>query len=1229
MKSILRLRFTLVFSMITTVLSAQNALIPSIQSEIAESELAKLSDVQELIITNRYTSKHNQIIHVYLSQAVNGIRIGNSNINAVVSQSTGKVIKVVGQIIPNPGSTASGSENIDLQSAIQSQLLASISGIKVVKNSKEGLGENKISMTITGDQYTHNTVAEKIYFHTPEGELKLAWSFDAEMTDQSHWYHYVVDADNGGLLAKYDWTVHCNVADHNHPRNKNSLDAHTLKSLSITDGSGYLVYNLPIESPIHGERTLEVEPALILASPFGWHDDNGSDGVEYTHTRGNNVHAYEDVNDANSGNPAEGGGGLEFVFDYNSGTLPSNYQQAAITNLFFTNNKVHDIMHMYGFDESAGNFQETNYSGVGLGSDHVRAEAQDGGGVNNANFATPPDGENPRMQMYLWESGSAQDLFEVNSPGSLTGTYSSSTYAGYGPIPDTDITANLVLVEDSTDPTNNGCESISNGADMDGEIALVYRGGCNFTVKVLNAQAEGAIGCVIINNAPGLMDLGGFEDGIEIPSIMITQADGELITEAMEEGEIVNATLLAPAGVGINDGSFDNGIIIHEYGHGISTRLTGGPSNVNCLFNDEQMGEGWSDFYAIALTASTEATNPVNRPMATFANGESVDGNGIRPAPYDTSFTVNPFTYGAIANDALSQPHGIGFVWATMLWDLYWAFKDEYGFDPDLYAGSGGNNMVIQLVTDGLKLQACQPGFIDGRDAILLADELNFEGANQCLIWEVFARRGLGYSADQGSSQSRYDGVEAFDKPPFCENVVNPPTALFSFSSNTSCSGFFQFTDESVDIPQLWLWDFGDGETSTEQNPGHTYAEPGVYTVSLTVTNSLGEDTESIEEAVAFEIPEPPSLSAEAGCIGDLVSLTASGDGAITWTDENDEEVGTGNEIIVELGNNPDTYYATADQFLPVFVGPEDGSIGGGVNHATDFVGTVDFQTYQPVVIQSAWVESGGTGTRTITLWNDASGIGDIVDQVAVDIDFTGGGTIELGFEIMSPGTYSIGLNQANLYRNEGGTDYPYSEEDLISIIGSSAGPDYYYYFYNLEVDVIGCTSEPAEIVTEVLGSANYTYDVDGLVVNFSDLSTGANSWNWDFGDGNTSTESDPEHTYQQPGAYTVTLTTNGTCEYTQEIVIVSVGIEDDLNEQIVLSPNPATDRIQVQIPEEVSYIQTMRLYDVSGRMVKEQSVLSNAFFVDLNALSSGTYLLQLLDDQKAVRFNDRVVISH
>ena len=214
------------------------------------------------------------------------------------------------------------------------------------------------------------------------------------------------------------------------------------------------------------------------------------------------------------------------------------------------------------------------------------------------------------------------------------------------------------------------------------------------------------------------------------------------------------------------DSDFDNGIIAHEYGHGISARLVGGPSAVNCFSNDEHMSEGLSDWYGLMITIEEGDQGSDIRGIGTFAGGQSTTGNGIRPAPYSTDFSINDYTYGDVSDTSLSQPHGVGFVFATALWDLTWVYIDKYGFDSDFYYGTGGNNIMMQLLLDALKLAPCNPGFLDLRDAILAADSISNNGLNQCLIWEVFANRGMGYVAEQGSEFSRVDQVEDFSLPP-------------------------------------------------------------------------------------------------------------------------------------------------------------------------------------------------------------------------------------------------------------------------------------------------------------------------------------------------------------------------------------------------------------------------------------------------------------------------------
>ena len=224
---------------------------------------------------------------------------------------------------------------------------------------------------------------------------------------------------------------------------------------------------------------------------------------------------------------------------------------------------------------------------------------------------------------------------------------------------------------------------------------------------------------------------------------------------------------------GGKDGDYDNGVILHEYGHGVSNRLTGGPQAVGCLTNVEQMGEGWSDFFGMLLTMKATDIETTDRTIGTFMFNQDANGAGLRPYPYTTDMNVNPMTYKTIDDPGITRPHGVGAVWATMLWDLNWALINQYGWDADLYNGTGGNNIALHLVMEGLKLQPCSPGFVDGRDAILAADVALYGGVNRCLIWEVFTRRGLGYSADQGSTNSRTDGSEGYDMPPACTIELN------------------------------------------------------------------------------------------------------------------------------------------------------------------------------------------------------------------------------------------------------------------------------------------------------------------------------------------------------------------------------------------------------------------------------------------------------------------------
>jgi extracellular elastinolytic metalloproteinase len=125
-------------------------------------------------------------------------------------------------------------------------------------------------------------------------------------------------------------------------------------------------------------------------------------------TVGNNVIAHEDWEGQNNylNNYRPISSNYTFVYDYGEydGLAPKEYIDQVVTQLFYTCNMYHDLTYRYGFDELSGNFQADNVGKGGRGGDPVIANAQDGSGYNNANFATPPDGTSGRMRMYVWDT---------------------------------------------------------------------------------------------------------------------------------------------------------------------------------------------------------------------------------------------------------------------------------------------------------------------------------------------------------------------------------------------------------------------------------------------------------------------------------------------------------------------------------------------------------------------------------------------------------------------------------------------------------------------------------------------------------------------------------------------------------------------------------------------------------------------------------------------------------
>ena len=737
-------------------------------------------DLAEYDISNAYTTEHLHITHVYLQQKYQDIRLYNGILNLNLAGETlvsfgNRWIHDLLNKAPSPLPDITAASAVTRSAAHLNKNFTN-----PIEISKE---QNKLGrytkLKFEPGNLSHDTiVAELMWLEGPQKNVWLCWKVSiAEIDNENVWFIFI-DAHSGDFVKKDNLTQHCSFE---RPASNSIKRDHDLESLllpvspvMVTPDSSYNVFPMPVESPNHGPRSMVTRPwtaagAGNQAITLGWHN-NGT--TNYTMTRGNNVYAYDDINHDNNPGFSPDTFNLRFDYPFTPSINASINLKSCITNLFYWNNIMHDVTYQYGFDEVSGNFQNNNLGRGGLGADYVKAEAQDGGGTDNANFSTPADGSSGRMQMYLWSPVGATSPMTINSPPSIAGAMWSveSAFSTNNKLVNVGAkTGNLLLVNDTGGSTHLACGTLSNGASLPGKIAVIDRGTCDFITKVKSVQLLGAIAAIVIDNIPEApFAMGGTDNTITIPAVMISLEDGNAL-KAVMTGNTVNVTL-APVPQITPDGDFDSGVICHEYGHGISTRLTGGPANSNCLNNQEQMGEGWSDFFALMLTTDwSTAASDDPRGIGTYVIGEPTNGVGIRTYPYTIDTTINPFTYADVATAPIAggvpSVHYIGSIWATMLWDMTWNIIDMTGVDPDMYHGNGGNNIAMQLVMDGLKLQPCSPGFVDGRDAILLADRLNYGGVHECAIWDAFARRGLGVSASQGSSNVTTDGVVAFNVP--------------------------------------------------------------------------------------------------------------------------------------------------------------------------------------------------------------------------------------------------------------------------------------------------------------------------------------------------------------------------------------------------------------------------------------------------------------------------------
>lgn len=529
---------------------------------------------------------HNGITHFYFRQTAAGVDVQNADFNVNIGRD-GEVFSFGHSFIKANTTASLGLRKRDTVHPVDA-LKTAVKTLQLPVSTEKTTAKENGNLAFTLQQ-TIGTVSEPearlVYIRTANDSLSLVWRIETHT--QSKWLVTYVDAQDGEKI--YHITNYAAAAT-------------------------YEVYPWNLGNPTEGPREVVRDPWDTTASEFGWHSDGT---ITYNTTRGNNAIAQSNWDGVENESafinlPRPTNDTFTFTYPYSPDEPDyKSYINASITQAFYTVNKYHDVLYRLGFTEAAGNYQLHNHGKGGKEGDWIYINAQDGGGSDNANFASPADGQPGVLTMYMYK---------------LT------------PPP--------------------------------------WR-----------------------------------------------------------------------------DPAFSTNLLVHELTHGLSKRLTGGPANAECLdpWEPGAMGEGTSDFYAMALTLKKGDRREMRYAIGGWESNDLE--NGTRPWPLSTNMSVNPLVY----TDANTIPimHHVGVVWTSMLWEVLWDLIDKYGFDGDAEepqfdsrgVPTDGRFLALQLMTDAMALQPCNPSYVLARDSVVDADRARTGGENRCLIWRSFAKRGLGTGA--------------------------------------------------------------------------------------------------------------------------------------------------------------------------------------------------------------------------------------------------------------------------------------------------------------------------------------------------------------------------------------------------------------------------------------------------------------------------------------------------
>ncbi|HEX7830696.1 MAG TPA: M36 family metallopeptidase, partial [Thermoanaerobaculia bacterium] len=791
------------------------------------------TDVKSAVVSTVFNTGRGPVI-VKFMQSVAGIEVFREELNVVMTQGL-EPIALTGYITSQTTPSAiPGRSTWDVQprnaavNALQDSTARNFSvGQLTAAFSRDGYEFYNVS----GDAgvSVEPVRMKKVWFHLQDG-LVPAYYVEAisspVLTDahigsvEDSAYAYVISATDGAILFRKNL-----ISEAVNGKEAGALPAGGFTYRVWADPVTGIPYDTPAGNGVHPKVVptpdgaqhpfVPTQDVTLPNFPFSMNDPWLAPGA--TETNGNNVDAFVNIFSPDGlGNPitttptdppngdhrAQITGVDQFLHNHapDVDSYSASARSGSITQLFYNINFLHDWFYDAGFNEAARNGQKLNFGRGGLEADDMKAQSGDFQSFNNANMLTPADGQRSRMRMYNFPN--LANTLDVQAPAGIA----SKLRLGVSQtgIRNFDITSDIVIATFTAGPTT--C-TITNAAALAGKIAMfdfdnTDGTNCAFSTRVARIHATSAAAALMVysqnppppSTANSVANITGFNATHTKPIGVISWNAAAPIKAQLAVPNTVTARLLRKAD---RDGSLDNQIVFHEWGHFISNRLIG---NASGLINQQggSMGEGWGDFLAMLLTVrENDTTTPSNATwggvysLATYAtSGVPYDGTanhgyylGIRRTPYSTDMVnYNALTFRHIM-DGQSAPagppiawnplvpnsevHNAGEVWTTMLWECYAALlRDTQGAMPRLTFSQAQDRMKQYLVAS-LAMTPSSPTFLEARDAVLAAAYAT-DITDYALFWSAFAKRGAGLYA---VAPDRYSGnhagvVESFDAVP-------------------------------------------------------------------------------------------------------------------------------------------------------------------------------------------------------------------------------------------------------------------------------------------------------------------------------------------------------------------------------------------------------------------------------------------------------------------------------